>query len=72
MRVDSETTDNKHLNDISPSYISRLDAISFGFPIGPPACSFKSFALPSQNWAILKVEFKTVGELIGPCCQLCP
>src|SRR5215217_3845774 len=48
------------------------NAISPGFAMGPPACSFKSLARPSQNWARLMLEFNTVGELIGPSCQLCP
>jgi hypothetical protein len=47
-------------------------AISPGLAIGPPACSLRSAARPSQNWARLRLEFSTVGELIGPCCHLSP
>src|SRR5690606_32999282 len=39
---------------------------------GPLACSFKSAARPSQNWAALKTALNTVGELRGPCCQPWP
>src|SRR5690606_3541263 len=46
--------------------------ISIGLAIGPPACSFRSAARPSQNCARFRLEFSTVGELIGPCCQLWP
>src|SRR5690606_35102701 len=46
--------------------------ISIGLAIGPPACSFRSAARPSQNCARFRLEFSTVGELIGPSCQLWP
>ena len=36
---------------------------------GPIACSFKSFARPSQNCAMLKTAFNTVGLLRGPFCH---
>src|SRR5690606_11565978 len=49
-----------------------LDAISRGLAIGPPACSFRLAARPSQNCATARLEFSTVGELIGPSAQLCP
>src|SRR3989338_1023196 len=51
---------------------SCVKAISPGLAIGPPAWAFKSAARPSQNWARFSREFSTVGELIGPCCQLWP
>jgi hypothetical protein len=47
-----------------------VKAISPGLAIGPPACSLRSAARPSQNWATFRLELSTVGELIGPCCQL--
>jgi hypothetical protein len=37
--------------------------------IGPLACSARSLARPSQNWATLNTELNTVGELRGPCFQ---
>ena len=40
--------------------------------IGPPACSLRSLARPSQNWARERLELSTVGELMGPFCQLWP
>src|SRR5690606_25587173 len=40
--------------------------------IGPPACSCRSCARPSQNCATFRLEFSTVGELIGPRCQRSP
>src|SRR5690606_2759975 len=40
--------------------------------MGPPACSCRSRARPSQNCATLRLEFRTVGELIGPRCQRSP
>src|SRR5690554_1584418 len=49
-----------------------LEAISSGLAIGPPACSFRSAARPSQNCATARLEFSTVGELIGPSAQLWP
>jgi len=49
-----------------------LKAISPGLAIGPPACSFRSAARPSQNCATFRLEFSTVGALIGPCCHLSP
>src|SRR5690554_4637922 len=49
-----------------------LEAISRGLAIGPPACSFRLAARPSQNCATARLEFSTVGELIGPSAQLCP
>src|SRR5690606_22663363 len=39
---------------------------------GPLACSARSAARPSQNWATLNTAFNTVGELRGPCCQPWP
>ncbi|MNG21982.1 hypothetical protein D3C84_1064180 [compost metagenome] len=48
------------------------DAISMGFSMGPPACSRRSLARPSQNWAMFRLELSTVGELIPPCCHLWP
>src|SRR5512143_3355522 len=51
---------------------SWLKAISPGLAIGPPACSWRSAARPSQNCARLRLELSTVGELIGPCCHLWP
>src|SRR5690606_11675134 len=49
-----------------------VKAISFGLEIGPAACSLRSAARPSQNCARFRLELSTVGELIGPCCQLWP
>src|SRR6218665_2065380 len=49
-----------------------VNAISLGLAIGPAACSLRSAARPSQNWARLRLELSTVGELIGPSCQLWP
>src|SRR5690554_4435454 len=49
-----------------------LEAISNGLAIGPPACSCRLAARPSQNWATARLEFSTVGELIGPSAQLWP
>src|SRR5690606_30692506 len=51
---------------------SWVKAISPGLAIGPPACSFRSLARPSQNWARFMRELRTVGELMGPRCQLWP
>src|SRR5690606_13085282 len=51
---------------------SCVKAISPGLAIGPPACSFRSAARPSQNCATARLELSTVGELIGPCCHLSP
>src|SRR5690606_30393900 len=51
---------------------SWVKAISFGLAMGPAACSLRSAARPSQNCARFILELSTVGELIGPCCQLCP
>ena len=51
---------------------SCVNAISPGLAIGPPACSFRSFARPSQNCARFRRELSTVGELIGPFCQRSP
>ena len=51
---------------------SWVNAISPGLAIGPPACSFKLPARPSQNCATFRLEFSTVGELMGPSCQLWP
>ncbi len=51
---------------------SWVKAISPGLAIGPPACSWRLAARPSQNWARFMLELSTVGELIGPRCQLCP
>src|SRR5690606_1983116 len=48
------------------------DAISAGLAMGPPACSRRSLARPSQNCAMFRLELSTVGELMPPCCQLCP
>ena len=48
------------------------DAISTGFTRGPPACSFRSLARPSQNCTVLKTALKTVGALRPPRCQRCP
>src|SRR5690606_16743048 len=48
------------------------EAISAGLAMGPPACSRRSLARPSQNWAILRLALSTVGELMPPCCQLWP
>ncbi len=39
---------------------------------GPLACSWRSLARPSQNWAALNTAFSTVGELRGPFCQPWP
>src|SRR6187200_3396008 len=39
---------------------------------GPIACSFRSFARPSQNCAMLNTAFNTVGLLRGPFCHPCP
>ena len=59
--------------DFSTSTASSwVKAISPGLAIGPPACSLRSLARPSQNWARAKRELSTVGELIGPFCQLWP
>src|SRR3989339_1434044 len=52
--------------------ISWVEAISIGLAMGPPACSFKSFARPSQNCARLNFALRTVGEFIGPNSHLCP
>ncbi|CCC96771.1 conserved protein of unknown function [Azospirillum baldaniorum] len=49
-----------------------VEPISPGLAIGPPACSCRVSARPSQNCATFRLEFRTVGELIGPCCQLWP
>src|SRR5690606_5193542 len=49
-----------------------LEAISIGLAMGPPACSCRLAARPSQNCATFRLEFSTVGELIGPSCQLWP
>src|SRR5690606_26820036 len=49
-----------------------VKAISMGLEMGPAACSLRSAARPSQNCARLRLEFSTVGELIGPSCQLWP
>ncbi|MCG3772543.1 MAG: hypothetical protein JW384_03757 [Nitrosomonadaceae bacterium] len=51
---------------------SCVKAISPGLAMGPPACSLRSLARPSQNCASIILEFRTVGELMGPCCHLCP
>src|SRR3989338_9354173 len=51
---------------------SWVKAISPGLAMGPPACSFRSLARPSQNCARFMLEFSTVGALIGPCCQWSP
>src|SRR6218665_419279 len=51
---------------------SWVKAISPGLAMGPPACSFRLPARPSQNWATFMLEFSTVGELMGPSCQLWP
>src|SRR5690606_7558186 len=48
------------------------EAISTGLAMGPPACSRRSLARPSQNCTKLRLEFSTVGELMSPCCQLWP
>ena len=56
----------------SPTACSLVMPISIGFAIGPPACSFRSAARPSQNWAVLKTAFSTVGALRPPSCQLWP
>src|SRR5690606_19729923 len=40
--------------------------------IGPPACSLRSAARPSQNWAIARLELNTVGEFTGPAFQPWP
>src|SRR5690625_4359478 len=59
--------------DLSTSTASSwVKPISSGFSIGPPACSWSVPARPSQNWATLRLELSTVGELIGPCCQRSP
>src|SRR5690554_220194 len=47
-------------------------AISTSASMGPPACSFRSAARPSQNWAIARLELNTVGELTGPGRHLWP
>ena len=39
---------------------------------GPFACSMRSSARPSQNWATLKTAFRTVGAFRGPRCHPCP
>ena len=39
---------------------------------GPLACSLRSAARPSQNWAALSTALSTVGELRGPFCQPWP
>ena len=46
-----------------------VEPISTGLTIGPPACSVRSAARPSQNCAVLNVAFRTVGELRPPFCQ---
>src|SRR5574344_1916286 len=51
---------------------SCVKAISIGLAMGPPACSLRLAARPSQNWATFMLELSTVGELIGPCAQLWP
>ena len=51
---------------------SWVNAISPGLAIGPPACSFRSLARPSQNCATFMLELSTVGALIGPRCQWSP
>src|SRR5690606_28584035 len=51
---------------------SWVKAISFGLAMGPAACSLRSAARPSQNGARFMLEVSTVGELIGPCCQVWP
>src|SRR3990167_5777240 len=51
---------------------SWFEAISMGLAMGPFACSFKSFARPSQNCARLNFALRTVGEFIGPSIHLCP
>lgn len=51
---------------------SCVKAIPPGLAMGPPACSFRFLARPSQNWATFMLEFSTVGELMGPRCQVCP
>src|SRR5699024_9014837 len=56
----------------TPIASSWVKPISSGFSIGPPACSWSEPARPSQNCAILRLEFKTVGELMGPCAQRSP
>src|SRR5690606_6473099 len=48
------------------------NAISIGLAMGPAACSLRSAARPSQNCARFRLEFSTVGALIGPSCQLWP
>ena len=49
-----------------------MKPISIGLAMGPPAWAFRSAARPSQNWATFRLEFSTVGELMGPCCHLWP
>src|SRR3990167_4069238 len=49
-----------------------VNPISPGLAIGPPAWALRSAARPSQNWATLRLEFSTVGALIGPSFQLWP
>src|SRR5690554_7774913 len=39
---------------------------------GPLACSARSAARPSQNWAALNTALNTVGEFRGPFCQPWP
>src|SRR5690606_40696991 len=56
----------------TPTASTWLKPISAGFAIGPPACSCRSAARPSQNCATFRLELSTVGELIGPCCHLSP
>ena len=51
---------------------SCVEPISTGLTIGPPACSVRSAARPSQNCAVLYVAFRTVGELRPPFCQRWP
>ncbi|MNT32512.1 hypothetical protein D3C72_1683980 [compost metagenome] len=51
---------------------SCVKAISPGLAMGPPACSCKSLARPSQNCATFMLALSTVGELMGPRCQLWP
>src|SRR5690606_40367356 len=40
--------------------------------MGPAACSFRSAARPSQNWAMARLELNTVGAFTGPGCHLWP
>ncbi len=46
--------------------------ISTAASIGPLACSIRSAARPSQNWATLNTELNTVGAFRGPFWKPCP